>query len=81
MDWLKAASKTFNLWIDAEGPFGSGKYWNIAVGLSGKRETTPTRGVCFMTSALGWLTLQHFKDVALPWADVLDSDGKPELIV
>lgn len=80
-DWVRLPTKTFDLFIHTDGPSGSGRFWTVTIGLAGKRQEGPARGLCFMTSTAGWETLQRFKNTPLPWADDLDGNGVPELIV
>ncbi len=77
--WMRRSSQTVDLLIHADGPDGSGRYWQVTVGIAGKQEQKPTRGFCIMTSTVGWRTLQRFKK--LPWIDDRDSDGRPELVL
>ena len=79
--WIRATSKSLDLWVYPDGPQGSGRYWTVTVGLGRKEDTSPVRGACFMTRTVGWRTLQHFKDAPLLWSDDLDVDGVPELVI
>jgi hypothetical protein len=80
-NWVRAPSKAFDLWTYPVGPEGSGRFWTLTVGLGGHEERNPVRGTCLMTTTAGWRTLQRFNDSPLPWADDLDVDGVPELVV
>lgn len=79
--WTRRSSKQFDLYVHAEGPEGSGRFWTITIGFSTKHEAKPTRGFCFQTSTVGWRTLQEFKQTPLLWVDDQDQDGRPELII
>ncbi len=80
-NWSRYSGKGFELFILANGPGGSGRYWEIAVGLGFAGDTLPIRGFWFETSTLGWNTLLQFDEMPIPWASDLDGDGDPELIV
>jgi len=80
-EWMRKRAGSLNLFVYADGPNGSGRYWNVTVGVGGSRDSNPIRGVCFTTSTVGWRTLQHFKDGPLPWLEDLDHDGKGEFIL
>jgi hypothetical protein len=79
--WVRASSKTFDLWTYPDGPQGSGRFWTLTVGLGGREERNPVRGTCLTTRTAGWRTLQRFKDSPLSWSEDLDVDGVPELVV
>lgn len=79
--WNRRSSGSLNLFVCAEGPSGSGRYWNVTVGVAESQNLTPVRGVCLVTTTLGWRTLQEYKKTPLPWLDDLDEDGKSELII
>lgn len=78
--FAKLSGKTFALLVHADGPSGSGRYWNVTVGVGKRVERKPTRGFCFMTSTVGWRTLQEFHK-PLRWIDDQDGKGRPELII
>jgi hypothetical protein len=79
--WTRARSEPVDLCVYADGPSGSGRYWNVTVGVAGRQHSRPIRGVCLMTSTVGWRTLQRYKEAPLPWLDDLDNDGKAEFII
>ena len=79
--WTKYPGKEFNLYIQAEGPEGRGRYWNVSIGFSTIPDTIPERGFCFVTSTVGWRTLRNFDQIPLKWASDEDADGKPELVI
>lgn len=79
--WERSPSKTFDLFVYVDGPSGSGRYWVVTVGVASKHEKNPSRGFCFMTSTVGWRTLQQYKKLPLPWIKDLDGDKRPELII
>jgi hypothetical protein len=78
--FAKLPAKKFALLVHADGPSGSGRYWNVTVGVTKKAEKKPARGFCFMTSTVGWRTLQEF-DKPLAWIADRDGDQRPELII
>ncbi len=80
-EWTKMPCAEFNLLVAADGPYGSGRYWIITVGLGQKEEKTPCRGFCLETTTAGWQVLQHFSSLPLPWMSDLNADGTAELIV
>ncbi len=79
--WIRKPSGSIDLLVYADGPSGSGRYWNVTIGVAKRHEPKPVRGVCLMTSTVGWRTLQQYKNSALPWLDDLGGDGKAELII
>jgi hypothetical protein len=79
--WERFPGKTYDLLLKTEGPGGSGRYWTITVNIDETRTTEPQNGICFETSTLGWRTLQGFENGGLNWAEDLNGDGDPELIV
>ncbi|HVS33286.1 MAG TPA: hypothetical protein VMS98_17750 [Thermoanaerobaculia bacterium] len=79
--WMRSPSKEFDLLVHADGPSGSGRFWTVTVGVTGKGKTGPGRGFCLETSTAGWRTLQDFQKSPLPWIEDQDSDGTGELII
>jgi hypothetical protein len=80
-NWFRQRSGSFDLFVYADGPAGSGRYWNVTVGLAKRQQPKLIRGICLVTSTAGWRTLEQWKKVPLPWLDDLDDDGKAELII
>jgi hypothetical protein len=78
--WKRFSLKSNDLVMNTNGPFGSGRYWNVTVGFA-KKKSKPYRGFCFRTNTLGWRTLQNFNNSPLPWIDDLNGDQKPEMII
>lgn len=79
--WERYAGKNYDLMLVLDGPGGSGRYWYNTVGVVDNKETAPARGICFETSTIGWRSLQAFENRGLPWAEDLNDDGNPELII
>jgi hypothetical protein len=79
--WLRQTGEFFDLYVATKGPSGSGRYWNITVGLAEKEKTTPDRGFCLNTSTIGWRTLQNFSTMPLPWLSDKNENGLPEFIL
>lgn len=79
--WMRSQAETFALFVHAEGPSGSGRYWTVTVGLGNRNDSMPFHGFCFTTSTVGWRTLRQYKRLPLPWMNDLDGNGRPELIV
>jgi hypothetical protein len=79
--WTKFAGRRYSAYVSADGPIGSGRFWNIAIGFSSKTETDPTRGFCLQTSTVGWRTLRYFDQAPLKWLSDENADGNPELII
>jgi hypothetical protein len=79
--WIRSPAGASDLFVLADGPSGSGRYWTVTVGVATRGRTNPERGVCFETNTVGWRTLQRLKDAPLPWIEDLDHHGKAELIV
>lgn len=80
-NWIRKPSGTSDLFIHANGPRGSGRFWDVTIGVSEKGQAKPTRGICLTTTTIGWRTLKHYKDSPLPWLDDVDGDGKAEMIL
>jgi len=93
--WIRRPSKVVDVMVFADGPQGSGLFWNVTLGIADKKDPKPYRGACFSTSTMGARTLsaegrrtlRYFKSVHLPvvtdlpWVDDLDADGHAEVIV
>jgi len=79
--WERYAGKSYDLMLVLDGPGGSGRYWFNTVGVVENKETEPVRGICFETSTIGWRSLQGFENRSLPWAEDVNGDGDPELII
>jgi hypothetical protein len=81
--WARMASDSLDVLVAAEGPAGSGRYWNVTIGLARPDEDSLLRGVCMVTTTLGWRTLQVDGEVSLPmpWLADRDRDGRPEVLV
>ncbi|MGH9971518.1 MAG: hypothetical protein ACREBG_27490 [Pyrinomonadaceae bacterium] len=79
--WFRQPSGSLDLFVYADGPSGSGRYWNVTIGVAKRQESKPIRGTCLITSTVGWRTLQQWKKTPLAWLDDLDDDGKAELII
>ncbi len=79
--WRRRPSGRFDLLVNAQGPSGSGRYWEVAIAIAKRQEKNPRKGVCLSTSTVGWRTLGTFKNSPLPWIDDPDGDGKSELII
>ena len=79
--WIRNSSGSFDLFVYANGPSGSGRYWKVMIGVARRQHSKPIRGVCLRTSTVGWRTLQRYKRAPLAWLDDLDKDGKAEFIL
>ena len=79
--WIRKPSGPSNLFVYADGPSGSGRFWNVTIGMSEIDLAKPSRGICLMANTVGWRTLQQFKVSPLPWLDDVDGDGKAEVIL
>jgi hypothetical protein len=79
--WIRRDSGSLALFIYPSGPSGSGRYWNVTLGVGPREYAKPTRGVCLTTSTVGWRTLREYKATPLAWLDDLDEDGKSEFIL
>jgi hypothetical protein len=78
--WEHRHARTFDLFAQADGQSGSGRYWNVTVGIDRKGQRRPDRGFCLTTSTLGWRTLQNL-DKPLTWIADPNDDGKPDLVL
>ncbi len=79
--WDVQTGKSHTLFVAADGPWGSGRFWTVTVGIAASGENGPQRGFCLLASTVGWRTLRSFSELPLPWIGDQDSDGQPELIV
>lgn len=79
--WLRKSSGAVDLFVQVDGPEGSGRYWQVIIGLGERRDAKPIRGICLTTSTMGWRTLLRYQKGALPWMHDLDGDGKAEVIL
>jgi hypothetical protein len=79
-DWRRAASGDTQLWVAADGPGGSGRYWTVTVG-AGAGRVGPPRGVCLTTTTIGWRTLRAFESRALSFLEDVDGDGAAEFVL
>ncbi len=80
-EWNIHQLNTTKVWEATNGPSGSGRYWNITIGLSNNLASHPVKGFCLYTSTIGWRTLQRYDRTPLPWINDLDEDGKPEFLL
>ncbi len=78
-DWQEFKFAGQKYYSGVSGPEGSGRYWNITIGVSELNRKNPTRGLCFVVSTIGWRTLQRYP--RLQWMTDLDDDGTPEFII
>jgi len=79
--WSPGRPGTGDLSVHVDGPEGSGRFWNIIVGVPKQQQSRPDRGICITTSTLGWRTLQRYSKGGLPWLDDVNNDGRAELIL
>jgi hypothetical protein len=79
--WSRKSSGTLDLFVHTDGPEGSGRFWNVIVGVADSKHSKPYRGVCLSTSTVGWCTLQQYSKGALSWLDDVDHDGNAEFIL
>jgi hypothetical protein len=79
--WIKKSAGDLDLFVSARGPSGSGRYWEVTIGVGEKGQSRPERGICLTTSTVGWRTYQYYDATPLIWLDDLDKDGKAEVII
>jgi hypothetical protein len=79
--WIKKSAGSLDLFVYARGPSGSGRYWEITIGVGEKGQSKPQRGICLATSTVGWRTYQYYNRTPLSWLDDLDNDGRAEVII
>jgi hypothetical protein len=80
-EWSTRTAGTQDLHVHTDGPEGSGRFWTVTVGVSGKHESKPIRGVCIRTATVGWRTLQHYSKGSLSWLDDVNDDGSAAFIL
>jgi hypothetical protein len=79
--WQRKSAGSLDLFVYADGPVGSGRFWTVTIGVGERQQPRPMRGVCLRTSTVGWRTYQYYKRTPLVWLEDLDNDGKAELII
>lgn len=81
--WERMAADSLDVRVAADGPAGSGRYWNVTIGVARPHEDSLLRGICLVTTTLGWRTLQIDGEVSLPmpWLADRDRDGRPEVLI
>ena len=79
--WIKKSAGSLDLFVYARGPSGSNRYWDVTIGVGEKGQSKPQRGVCLLTSTVGWRTYQYYNRTPLAWLDDLDNDGRAEIII
>src|SRR4030042_6476294 len=52
--WIKKSAGALDLFVYARGPSGSGRYWEVTIGVGEKGQSKPQRGICLTTSTIGW---------------------------
>ncbi len=78
VEWEKAPAGNM-LYVQAEGPGGSGHYWSLVVGVSDVADQPPQRGLCLVPSTVGWRTLGRYP-TWFAWLKDADGDGQAEFI-
>jgi hypothetical protein len=79
--WMRQAADSFDLLVAAVGPFGSGRYWTVTIGLAMPGQKIPSRGFCLTTTTIGWRTLRDINNLPLPWLGDRNANGRPEIII
>jgi hypothetical protein len=79
--WIRKPSGSLDLYVYTDGPSGSGRSWNVTVGVGGGNHSKAIRGICLRTSTVGWRTMRQYKRTPLPWLEDLDNDGMAEFII
>ena len=79
--WVRESAGDGDLVVYADGPEGSGRFWEVTVGLAPAHGLWPDRGFCFMATTLGWRSLQSYERTPLEWLRRADRDGVPELVI
>jgi hypothetical protein len=79
--WVREPAGDGDLFVYADGPGGSGRFWEVSVGLAPAHADQPTRGFCLMATTLGWRSLQNYDRVPLEWLRRAERDGVPEVII
>lgn len=88
--WTVARTPSFALFVHADGPGGSGRYWTVTVGVGPPDAAEPRRGFCLVTTTIAWRRLiaglqarnrQESPRTPLRWLEDADGDGRPELVL
>jgi hypothetical protein len=80
LNWEELRGKDYYLFVHADGPHGSGRFWSIIYGFSSDKEDIPDRGICLISSTTGWRTLRKYESPIF-WAADIDKDGNSEIII
>jgi hypothetical protein len=81
MSGIRKSAGLYDLFLSADGPSGSGHYWNVAIGIAAKSASKATRGICIAASTIGFRTLRQYKNLPLEWLEDIDKDGKSEVVL
>jgi len=79
--WVRQAGDACDIVVFADGPGGSGRFWQVAFGIVAHQDSMSLGGFCLETTTAGWRTLREFDGLPLPWSGDLDADGWPEFIL
>ena len=79
--WTRTVGKSMDVFVQADGPHGSGRFWSVTFGIGESGQQRPSHGCCFLACTLGWRTLQEYTGGAIPWVSDVDLDGTPELLI
>lgn len=82
-EWMRMPAGSRDLLVSADGPSGTGYFWEIEVGVALRTEPKPCRTLSLSTSTRGWRFVrpQNYHRLNIRWLDDLDADGIAELII
>ena len=81
-EWQLGNGAATGLFLQTEMQSGSGRYWNLRIGVGPSDEAKEPHGVlCIGTTTIGWRTLRQLGDEPLRWLGDIDNDGLDELIL
>ena len=82
-EWMRMPAGSRDLLVSADGPSGTGYFWEIEVGVALRTEPKPCRTLSLSTSTRGWRFVrpQNYHLLHIRWLDDLDADGIAELII
>src|SRR5262245_65933554 len=54
--WTRGHAGSSDLFVHADGPSGSGRYWDVTLGVGRRGQARPDRGACLSATTVGWRT-------------------------
>jgi len=80
-EWQQGGVAACNLFVVANEPQGSGRFFSVAFGVSDRNGAKPTRLRCLSTTTVWWRTLPSVSRELLMWPDDVEGDGNSEVML